>query len=621
MTTSYDTVDEPRLGTQPNYNAEGNQVWDPSVGIYHKPAANQAHSYGGIVGALQDIMVQENLNAKSYPHNFAGIIAAIQDLTFAQDKPPVIPGPDPGNGQIIIDIDGKPEWDIQVPMPDGSLWFDTRQGRLFVSIDEEWYQTNGADGLPIVTNTSARPGVEHPVPGQFWWDASENDLYVFDGIFSLPGGGGFTDDPTTPGAEPVWKLITDGLADAFQTTRTLPLGAIGPRAGAPGLQFNYITEPEPTEMKVQSDYNIWLFDALKELDTAIYDKSAVVVDEEAPIDPKVGDFWYDTASLELSVWYEDDDSGQWVPTSTAYSYDDDITTLNAKIDTEQRQREIAVTDVYQRIENLRLGGIPDVDALEQKVAALEDHVNNHPVEVDLTGYATNTSVAANYSDLTAHINEVNARIPNVTPYATNTALQQLQVVVGQLPTTASVAASITAAQPDLSSFTTQAHIDNSISNITTEYLPRTGGTLSGSFIVNKVDLADPAFDFSQEKWYSYNTHKYRTNSTVENFATFGTNEKPWEYAWDFSSNEDFCWVYGNNSKVFSITKDGPACSSLVIGDFSDNTNNGRVIRNKIDVKDRLVKYQFAFETMRQGVANATDFDSLKANILSALASV
>jgi hypothetical protein len=277
--------------------------------------------------------------------------------------------------------------------------------------------------------------------------------------------------------------------------------------------------------------------------------------------------------------------------------------------------------VYQRIENLRLGGIPDVDALEQKVAALEDHVNNHPVEVDLTGYATEAQVATSVADLQYEIAAVSNSIPSVAPYATNTALQQLQVVVGQLPTTASVAASITAAQPDLSSFTTQADIDSSISNITTEYLPRTGGTLSGSFIVEKVDLADPAFDFSNEKWYSYNTHKYRTNSTAPHFATFGTNEKPWEYAWDFSSNEDFCWVYGDSSKVFSITKDGPACSQLYIGDFNNNTSNGRSISNKIDVKDRLVKYQSAFETMRQGVANATDFDSLKANILSALASV
>ena len=134
-------------------------------------------------------------------------------------------------------------------------------------------------------------------------------------------------------------------------------------------------------------------------------------------------------------------------------------------------------------------------------------------------------------------------------------------------------------------------------------------------------MANPAFDFSAEKWYSYNTHKYRTNSTSIDYASFGTNEKPWEYEWDFSSNEDFCWVYNDTNKVFSITKDGPACSQLYLADFQPNSNSGRVLTNTIDVKDRLVKYQSAFETMRQGVSNSTDFDSLKANLLTALASV
>ena len=116
-------------------------------------------------------------------------------------------------------------------------------------------------------------------------------------------------------------------------------------------------------------------------------------------------------------------------------------------------------------------------------------------------------------------------------------------------------------------------------------------------------------------------NKYRTNSTAANYASFGTNEKLWEYEWDFSSNEDFCWVYNDTNKVFSITKDGPACSQLYLADFQPNGNNGRVLTNTIDVKDRLVKYQSAFETMRQGVSNSTDFDTLKANLLTALASV
>ena len=134
-------------------------------------------------------------------------------------------------------------------------------------------------------------------------------------------------------------------------------------------------------------------------------------------------------------------------------------------------------------------------------------------------------------------------------------------------------------------------------------------------------MALPGFDFSNAVWYGKDAFKFVANGGSNNYSTFGVTEKPWEYAWNFSSEEDFCWIYNDTNKVFSITKEGPACSTLVLGDFADNTNSGQVIHNKIDVKERLNTYQTAFEQMRQGVANATDFDSLKATILSALAIV
>ena len=133
MTASYDVEqqtggDEPR----PSLNAEGHQVWNPSVGIHFKPAAHRRESYGGIIGALQDIHVRNSGLTKSYPENFAGIIAAIQDLGDIQYKPGSDAGEKPPGGNIIIDIDGNPIWDITEQPKDGQLWFDTRQGRLFV---------------------------------------------------------------------------------------------------------------------------------------------------------------------------------------------------------------------------------------------------------------------------------------------------------------------------------------------------------------------------------------------------------------------------------------------------------------------------------------------------------
>ena len=70
--------------------------------------------------------------------------------------------------------------------------------------------------------------------------------------------------------------------------------------------------------------------------------------------------------------------------------------------------------------------------------------------------------------------------------------------------------------------------------------------------------------------------------------------------------------------MFSITKEGPACSSLILGDFQQNDANGRRVINKIDVRDRLTAYQTAFAQMKVKVQQATDFDSLKAGILTSL---
>ena len=374
-------------------------------------------------------------------------------------------------------------------------------------------------------------------------------------------------------------------------------------------------------MGVQKDYNEWLFAALIALDKAATE-STVTISDTPPTDNVVnGTLWYDSSSLELSIWYEDDDAGQWVPTAVSYSYDEDLAVVRASITAETTAREYAISELLTQIELLQQGSIPDIDTLEQKVALLENHVENHPVEVDLSGHATTVSLNESVDGLLQKITSVKNEIPDVTPYATSSEVNELEHLVATLPQKSYVDNAISAAAPDLSSFVTQDAIDTSIANITTEYLPRSGGSLSGAFTVEKIHSDKPAFDFSTKKRYSHLTHKYRTNSQGEDYTTFGTNQNQWEYVWDFSSNEDFCWVYNDSSKVFSITKDGPACSQLYIGDFDSNNDNGRVIHNKIDVKERLTKYQSAFEEMRQGVANATDFDSLKANILTALAIV
>jgi hypothetical protein len=592
----------------PTYNAEGMQIYKPQPGEYWKHGLRFRESYGGIIAEIQDAIERAGSVSKSYPQNFAGIIAALNDLAalITEGQLPSVDIYPPG-WEIIEDINGNiigGDW--QEEPKDGELWFDKRQGRLFIAIDGQYWQTNGGDGLANVGDSQP---TNPPVIGSTWFDTVNEILYVCVQV----------EDPDNPPDKIlVWQAVK-GAGEVSLTTATLPLAIA--RSVFSVYTPTIIPDVPIDQMGVQKDFNEYAFASIVALDKSLTE-STVTISDTPPTENVVnGTLWYDSSSLELSVWYEDDDTGQWVPTATNYTYDDDLAVVRASITAETTAREYAVAELLTRIESLQQGSIPDIDTLEQKVALLEEHVENHPVEVDLTGYTTNTVLASTISTVTDNINAVRALVPDVTPYATKTEVNNAVYGMASLPTTADVNAAIDAATPDLSTFVTQDDINTSINAITTEYLPRTGGTLSGSFVVQKLDAANPAFDFSTQKWYGNKTHKYRTNSIVENYATFGTNSNPWEYVWDFSSDEDFCWVYNNNNKVFSITKDGPACSQLYIGDFGENTEQGREVRNKIDVKDRLIKYQLAFSELRQGVSTATNFDELKANILSALAIV
>jgi hypothetical protein len=600
------------MTTMPSHNAEGIQVWNPSVGTYFKPAANKRESYGGIIGALQDQLVSQGSTVKAYPENFAGIISAIQDLTFTQKEPPVDPDVRPPGGDVIIDSDGDYDW-VWAEVPrDGTLWYDTRQGRMFIAIDGEYYQTNGADGLAQVTQDSEEP--QTPVVGQFWWDLDTASLYIFDGFWRNPEGE--IKDNFQPGYTPVWRLVVSDSSSAV-TTATLPL-AYNSRNQS-GLILPDVDEPN---MNNQSDFNGWLHDSLEALEAAIQsgEYSSVQIDmgTTPPADPDPGDLWYDTEALELSIYYQDSNTSQWVPTSVTYNYDDQINFLNTQLLIERQSREDDVLQLNGLI-NTAVSSSSQVQSLNDKLVTLEVEVAARPL-IDTSVFATNTNAAAlgsRISILETATSNLNALQTIASAQAEHTALHN---AIAALPTRAELD-TVSALIPSITGLTTTEDVAAAISNITVEYLPRTGGTLSGSFISEKQDMAQATFDFSGQKWYGYNTHKYLTNSIQPHYATFGTNEKFYEYAWNFSSEEDFCWVYNNTDKVFSITKDGPACSTLYLADIDSNTTNGRQLSNKIDVKDRLVKYQSAFEQMRQGIANATDFDSLKANILSSLASV
>ena len=611
MTTSY-TDSETGLSRSssatPTYDSEGNQIYKPSVGVVFKPAFENQHSYGGIVGALQDNIARGlPSSVKAYPHNFAGIIAAIKDLESAQDPgPPVSILPIPPGSEI--DING--DLIIVVPPEDGELWFDTRQGRLFTAIDGDWWQTNGADGLAYVRDTTNPPGTDDILPGQFWYNDVDNDLYVYNG----------TD----------WVLIADGTdAGAFQTTATLPLAGTGPRSSIGTYAGEIIPIPDLADFSTQQDYNWWAFNSITTLESALVELSPVLVGDTPPALPVAGQLWYDTETLDMSIWYEDDDSSQWVPVSSAFTYDEDLDVIRRDLTTETRQREIAIQAIYERFNNLDISNNSTITHLQSTVAALNTEIDNVATTIDFTPYAQKATVDATIetvlSQLHSEIADVTAAIPDVSGFADSgevlASFQTLAAEVDTKTTVAQVGEHINTALVN-GSYVNQAYLDTELADLSRNYLTHAGGTLTGSLVINKQVSNEPALDFSSNPSAGKPAFKFQTVSADSvSYSTFGTTDKFYEYAWKFDDKEDFCWVYADTNKVFSINKDGPACSQLYIGDFSDNNAQGRYLRNKIDVRDRLTTYQNAFETMRQGVTNATDFDSLKANILTALASV
>ena len=624
MTTSYDVeTTSDHTSAMPGENAKGHQTWNPSVGRYFEPASVKRESYGGVIGALQDLHKESGNTIRAYPENFAGIIAAIQDLAIAGKRPGSDAGEKPPGGDIDIDVDtGIPEWIITEEPLNGQLWFDTRQGRLFVWVEDDWYQTNGADGLPIITEDAAAPNVGVVVPGQFWYDKAHNHLYIFSGDY-VQADGSMGGNPTD---KPVWVLVADLNEDNIQTTATLPLAlereTIVPTGTNPGAGILPIVEI--TNFHVQRDYNQYIAAALKALETEILENEEryITVGENPPNFPAQGMLWYDTASLELSVFYVDDDSGQWVPTSVAYAFDEQLAPLEAAIATETVQRERAINAIQEQLHSFDIADNSEIQSLHTKVTSAEADI--HQLNSQLTHYVPNSTYSAHLSQVINRLVTLETAVPDYSELVTkveaaneHTTLQAAidsKVTQSQLQ---SVADSI----PSVSSFVTANDITTAINNITTEYLPRSGGVLTGSFQLDKADISSPGIDFSSQSYNSRQAFKFAANAQTAAYTTFGTTSKPWEYAWDFASDEDFCWIYNDTNKVFSITKEGPACSTLYLGDIGSNTNNGRVIHNKIDVKERLNTYQTALEGVRQAVSSSTDYASLKSGLLTALANV
>jgi len=579
----------------PTYNTEGQAVWKPQPGEYWPGGLRYVQSYGGIVSALQDLQSSKGDTVKAYPNNFAGIIAAIEDLQkyLTEGTLPDVGAPPPG-WEIIVNPDGSIDGDWQTEPPDGSLWFDTRQGRLFIAIDNEYVQTNGGDGLAHV---GPNPPVNPPVIGSQWLDTDTGLYYVYIG-------------------EGQWQaVVSDG--DITLTTATLPLAIA--RTTATDLYEAQLLPDMPTidQMQVQKDYNTWLMQALLNLDQAITEGSVSISDTPPTDNVVAGTLWYDSNTLELSIYYVDDDSEQWVPVSVGYALEEALLPLEVRLNEEIETRAKNIQSLtesiaaFDQIDNARIDELAiKLTNAESKIEALEG------IEPpDLSGFV----LSGVTEQLATRIQSLEDNPPDLSGFAAIADVAQVaqQLAALDLLTLDEVRPLI----PDITAKVEQADIDASVSAITNNFLPRNGGTIDGSFIVNKSDISQPAFDVSSSWYNSQDLFKLSAYAPVENSVTFGATDQWWQYAWKFAADEEFAWVYNDSSKVFSITKDGPACSQLFLSHFGSNDANGRTLVNTIEVGEQLAKYQNTFEQIRSAVSTSSDYDSLKTNLLQALSQV
>ena len=597
-------------------------------------APYRADSYQGIIDAFNTMRASQGEIKRDYPANFQGIIEAILDLKKwgqageGTQPPGWIPEYDE-NGDII-----GGNW--SPPPENGTLWFDERQGRLFIWVDDGFYQTNGGDGLPFI---GANPP-SHEIPGSLWYNTTTEVLYLYDGqSWTIISGGGTGTSTST-------LVLADSTKNDFSSS--------------------YSLLPSATGVITQENYNTWLHNALEALETEIdanAGKFQVFMSDNPPSESEEGDLWYNTNKLQMLVRYD----GAWVASSIPMVLDESFITLSNQVEANRVTSANAVNSAVNLINQVanrpeRVFGL-GYDTNEEGIQLTDSKGDSHLVKfsgqnginIDVTHEGINVDASAlndaltalqqtvasgdNVSAIADRVSTVEANVGTLlnAPTVSPASFQALSTAVSNLPSLDDVSGRLSVLGGTLQGALTmnsnrildvgvpinntdaarKVDIDNLKSYADGEFLRKNLGII-GHLAISKSDVARPVLDFSANASNGQQAMKLRTFGGTGNFSSFGTTENQWEYAWNFGSEEDFCWVHDTTGKQVSINKDGLTAKKLTLGTFLPNCESGTMVMNKIDVGESLAKHKEALQTIKAALIVSTSFEEFKLEVLQTI---
>lgn len=547
---------------------------------------NNSNAFSGIVGAFNTLRVANSAAAKEYPASFEGIRDAVYDLK--KEWGGIGFGEYPPGWKLEYNSSGEiigGSWEL---LPDdGDLWFDQNQGRMLVWMGGAFYQTNGADVLTVVSNNAPQDEVK----GGLWYQPSTNSLFIWDGS--------------------AWILVVSNVSTAY-TTGNLPLESATTTnlATVSSTLSNVSAYPAGTK---QSNLNTWLGSAVGEIDTTLStiltDKPKMFEGTATPTGAVTGDLWYNGTVLKVRY------ASAWESVIDFQDNASTVTALTNSVNTQNGTNSSRFTAIESSVAAIDLTQYATSTAMTSADSTLQSNINTLTNSVgDLSRFATATSVTGSVNGLDTRITTLENATIDFSPYSTvtalNTAVASLQTQItnnsSSKASTSYVDTEVAAVQaliPNISGKLDTNTFSAYQTTVSTSFLPNTGGTLTGNLAMNKSDTSLASFDFSGDANYARKIFKTKAYATTENYSTFGTNTNYWEYAWEFGSNEDFCWKHGTAGKQFSITKEGATAKNLYIADFQTNSSNGRSVINVIDVKAKLNSLDSDVTTAQQDIQN------------------